>query len=52
MGTKYFKNIPMPCRNDVENILPHVHGWKSQNGWKKDEKKDEKRMKIEHRWAF
>jgi hypothetical protein len=27
----------MPRRNDVENILPHVHGWKSQ----KDEKMNE-----------
>jgi hypothetical protein len=26
MGTKYFKNIPTPRRNDVEDILPRVHG--------------------------
>ncbi len=26
MCTKYFKNIPMPHRNDVENIFPYVHG--------------------------
>jgi hypothetical protein len=24
----------MQCKNDVENLLPHVHGWKTQNGWK------------------
>jgi hypothetical protein len=25
-ATKYFKNIPMPCRNIMENIFQHVHG--------------------------
>jgi hypothetical protein len=25
-GTKYFKNILVPRRNDVENIFPHLHG--------------------------
>jgi hypothetical protein len=35
----------MPHKNDVENIFPHVHGWKSQNGWKVW-------MKIEHQWTF
>jgi hypothetical protein len=31
---KYSYNIPMPRKKDMENISPHVHGWKSQNGWK------------------
>jgi hypothetical protein len=26
MWTEYFKNIPVPHKNDVENIFPHVHG--------------------------
>ncbi len=26
MRTKYLKNIPMPHKNDVENIFPCVHG--------------------------
>jgi hypothetical protein len=26
MWTKYFYNIPMPHKNDMENIFPHVHG--------------------------
>ncbi len=33
-GDQIFLKIPMPCKNDMENIFPHVHGWKSQNGWK------------------
>jgi hypothetical protein len=35
----------MPHRNDMENIFPHVHGWKSKNPWKFW-------MKIEHRLTF
>jgi hypothetical protein len=26
MWKKYFKNIPIPHRNHVENNFPHVHG--------------------------
>jgi hypothetical protein len=25
-GDRIFKNICMPCKNDVENNFPHVHG--------------------------
>jgi len=35
----------MPPRNDVENIFPHVHGWKSENEWNVW-------MKVEHQWTF
>ncbi len=35
---KFFFNFPMPHRNDVKNIFPRVHGWKSKLdemfGWK------------------
>jgi hypothetical protein len=29
---RIFLKYLMPCKNDVENIFPHVHGWKTQNG--------------------
>jgi hypothetical protein len=35
----------MPHKNDMENISPHVHGWKLENGWNVW-------MKMEHQWTY
>ncbi len=53
MWIEYFKNIPMPHKNDVENIFSYVHGWKSQNGWKVWMKIDTlSSPKLGPRWAL
>jgi hypothetical protein len=33
MGTKYFKNIPMPCKNDMGNLSTCT--WKKITKWMK-----------------